>query len=82
MGGVQAVLAGAGRAQAVRMAPVSSSSFSSVRNSSQTSSVRNDNRRQEVNITINGNADRGTAQQIGDSVTGVFKSGAMAPVQQ
>ncbi|MGJ1078785.1 hypothetical protein ACR77U_12140 [Enterococcus faecium] len=82
VGGVQAVLAGAGRAQAVRMAPVSSSSFSSVRNSSQTSSVRNDNRRQEVNITINGNADRGTAQQIGDSVTGVFKSGAMAPVQQ
>ena len=82
VGGVQAVLAGAGRAQAVRMAPVSSSSFSSVRNSSQTSSVRNDNRRQEVNITINGNADRGTAQQIGDSVTGVLKSGAMAPVQQ
>lgn len=82
VGGVQAVLAGAGRAQAVRMAPVSSSSFSSVRNSSQTSNVRNDNRRQEVNITINGNADRGTAQQIGDSVTGVFKSGAMAPVQQ
>lgn len=82
VGGVQAVLAGAGRAQAVRMAPVSSSTFSSVRNSSQTSSVRNDNRRQEVNITINGNADRGTAQQIGDSVTGVFKSGAMAPVQQ
>ena len=82
VGGVQAVLSGAGRAQAVRMAPVSSSTFSSVRNSSQTSSVRNDNRRQEVNITINGNADRGTAQQIGDSVTGVFKSGAMAPVQQ
>ena len=81
VGGVQAVFAGAGRAQAVRMAPVSSSSFSSVRNSSQTSSVRNDNRRQEVNITINGNADRGTAQQIGDSVTGVFKSGAMSPVQ-
>ena len=81
VGGVQAVLAGAGRAQAVRMAPVSSSTFSSVRNSSQTSSVRNDNRRQEVNITINGNADRGTAQQIGDSVTGVFKSGAMSPVQ-
>lgn len=82
VGGVQAVLSGAGRAQALRMAPVSSSSFSSVRNSSQTSSVRNDNRRQEVNITINGDADRGTAQQIGDSVTGVFKSGAMAPVQQ
>lgn len=81
VGGVQAVLSGAGRAQAVRMAPVSSSTFSSVRNSSQTSSVRNDNRRQEVNITINGNADRGTAQQIGDSVTGVFKSGAMSPVQ-
>ena len=81
MGGVQAVLAGAGRAQAVRMAPVSSSSFSSVRNSSQTSSVRNDNRRQEVNITINGNADRGTAQQIGNTVTGVFKDGAMSPVQ-
>ena len=81
VGGVQAVLAGAGRAQAVRMAPVSSSSFSSVRNSSQTSSVRNDNRRQEVNITINGNADRGTAQQIGNAVTGVFKDGAMSPVQ-
>ena len=81
VGGVQAVLSGAGRAQAVRMAPVSSSSFSSVRNSSQTSSVRNDNRRQEVNITINGNADRGTAQQIGTSVTDVFKSGAMSPVQ-
>lgn len=81
VGGVQAVLAGAGRAQAVRMAPVSSSSFSSVRNSSQTSSVRNDNRRQEVNITINGNADRGTAQQIGNTVTGVFKDGAMSPVQ-
>ena len=81
VGGVQAVLAGAGRAQAVRMAPVSSSSFSSVRNSSQTSSVRNDTRRQEVNITINGNADRGTAQQIGNTVTGVFKDGAMSPVQ-
>lgn len=81
VGGVQAVLSGAGRAQAVRMAPVSSSSFSSVRNSSQTSSVRNDNRRQEVNITINGNADRGTAQQIGNTVTGVFKDGAMSPVQ-
>ena len=81
VGGVQAVLAGAGRAQAVRMAPVSSSSFSSVRNSSQTSSVRNDNRRQEVNITINGNADHGTAQQIGNTVTGVFKDGAMSPVQ-
>ena len=81
VGGVQAVLAGAGRAQAVRIAPVSSSSFSSVRNSSQTSSVRNDNRRQEVNITINGNADRGTAQQIGNTVTGVFKDGAMSPVQ-
>ena len=79
--GVQAVLAGAGRAQAVRMAPVSSSSFSSVRNSSQTSSVRNDNRRQEVNITINGNADRGTAQQIGNTVSDTFKSGAMSPVQ-
>lgn len=81
VGGVQAVLAGAGRARAVRMAPVSSSSFSSVRNSSQTSSVRNDNRRQEVNITINGNADRGTAQQIGNTVSDTFKSGAMSPVQ-
>ena len=81
VGGVQAILAGAGRAQAVRMAPVSSSSFSSVRNSSQTSSVRNDNRRQEVNITINGNADRGTAQQIGNTVSDTFKSGAMSPVQ-
>lgn len=81
VGGVQAVLAGAGRAQAVRMAPVSSSTFSSVRNSSQTSSVRNDNRRQEVNITINGNADRGTAQQIGNTVSDTFKSGAMSPVQ-
>ena len=81
VGGVQAVLAGAGRAQTVRMAPVSSSSFSSVRNSSQTSSVRNDNRRQEVNITINGNADRGTAQQIGNTVSDTFKSGAMSPVQ-
>ena len=81
VGGVQAVLAGAGRAQAVRMAPVSSSSFSSVRNSSQTSSVRNDNRRQEVNITINGNADRGTVQQIGNTVSDTFKSGAMSPVQ-
>lgn len=81
VGGVQAVLAGAGRAQAVRVAPVSSSSFSSVRNSSQTSSVRNDNRRQEVNITINGNADRGTAQQIGNTVSDTFKSGAMSPVQ-
>lgn len=81
VGGVQAVLAGAGRAQAVRMAPVSSSSFSSVRNSSQTSNVRNDNRRQEVNITINGNADRGTAQQIGNTVSDTFKSGAMSPVQ-
>lgn len=81
VGSVQAVLAGAGRAQAVRMAPVSSSSFSSVRNSSQTSSVRNDNRRQEVNITINGNADRSTAQQIGNTVSDTFKSGAMSPVQ-
>lgn len=81
VGSVQAVLAGAGRAQAVRMAPVSSSSFSSVRNSSQPSSVRNDNRRQEVNITINGNADRSTAQQIGNTVSDTFKSGAMSPVQ-
>ena len=78
---VQQILAGAGRAQAVKAAPVNTSNVSSFRNST-VSNTRNDNRRQEVNITINGNADRGTAQQIGDSVTGVFKSGAMAPVQQ
>ena len=77
---VQQILAGAGRAQAVKAAPVNSASVSSFRNST-VSNTRNDNRRQEVNITINGNADRGTAQQIGNTVTGVFKDGAMSPVQ-
>ena len=76
---VQQILAGAGRAQAVKAAPVNTSNVSSFRNST-VSNTRNDNRRQEVNITINGNADRGTAQQIGTSVTDVFKSGAMSPV--
>ena len=77
---VQQILAGAGRAQTVKAAPVNTSNVSSFRNST-VSNTRNDNRRQEVNITINGNADRGTAQQIGNTVTGVFKDGAMSPVQ-
>ena len=68
------------KAAGVKAAPVNSGAVSNVRNSTQKSTVNNDNRRQEVNITINGNADRGTAQQIGTSVTDVFKSGAMSPV--
>ena len=68
------------KAAGVKAAPVNSGSVSNVRNNTQKSTVNNDNRRQEVNITINGNADRGTAQQIGTSVTDVFKSGAMSPV--
>ena len=68
------------KAAGVKAAPVNSGSVSNVRNSTQKSTINNDNRRQEVNITINGNADRGTAQQIGTSVTDVFKSGAMSPV--
>ena len=77
---VTPVIIGAGRASAVRAPAVNSTAVSSVRNSTSTSRVTNDNRRQEVNITVNGNADRSTAQQIGTSVTDVFKSGAMSPV--
>ena len=68
------------KAAGVKAAPVNSGSVSNVRNTTQKSTINNDNRRQEVNITVNGNADRGTAQQIGTSVTDVFKSGAMSPV--
>ena len=78
---VQQILAGAGRAQGVKTPAVNSGAVSNVRNSTQKSTINNDNRRQEVNITVNGNADRGTAQQIGNTVTGVFKDGAMSPVQ-
>ena len=77
---VTPVIIGAGRASAVRAPAVNSTAVSSVRNSTSTSRVTNDNRRQEVNINIQGNADRGTARQIGTSVTDVFKSGAMSPV--
>lgn len=68
------------KAAGVKAAPVNSGSVSNVRNTTQKSTINNDNRRQEVNITVNGNADRGTIQQIGTSVTDVFKSGAMSPV--
>lgn len=68
------------KAAGVKAAPVNSGAVSNVRNTTQKSTINNDNRRQEVNITVNGNADRGTAQQIGTSVTDVFKSGAMSPV--
>ena len=78
---VQQILAGAGRAQGVKTPAVNSGAVSNVRNSTQKSTINNDNRRQEVNITINGNADRGTAQQIGNTVSDTFKSGAMSPVQ-
>ena len=78
---VTPVIIGAGRASAVRAPAVNSTAVSSVRNSTSTSRVTNDNRRQEVNITVNGNADRGMAQQIGNTVSDTFKSGAMSPVQ-
>ena len=76
---VQQILAGAGRAQTVKAAPVNTSNVSSFRNST-VSNTRNDNRRQEVNITINGNADTKTVGQIKDGVTGVFAQGAASPV--
>ena len=80
VGGIQAVLAGAGRAQGVKTPAVNSGAVSNVRNSTQKSTVNNDNRRQEVNITVNGNADTKTVGQIKDGVTGVFAQGAASPV--
>lgn len=68
------------KAAGVKTPAVNSGAVSNVRNSTQKSTINNDNRRQEVNINIQGNADRSTAQQIGTSVTDVFKSGAMSPV--
>ena len=68
------------KAAGVKAAPVNSGSVSNVRNSTQKSTVNNDNRRQEVNITINGNADTKTVGQIKDGVTGVFAQGAASPV--
>ncbi|MGJ1079086.1 hypothetical protein ACR77U_13680, partial [Enterococcus faecium] len=77
---VTPVIIGAGRASAVRAPAVNSTAVSSVRNSTSTSRVTNDNRRQEVNITVNGNADQRTVGQIKDGVTGVFAQGAASPV--
>ena len=42
------------KAAGVKAAPVNSGSVSNVRNTTQKSTINNDNRRQEVNITING----------------------------
>ena len=77
---VQQILAGAGRAQAVKTPAVNSGAVSNVRSSTQKSTINNDNRRQEVNITVNGNADTKTVGQIKDGVTGVFAQGAASPV--
>ena len=77
---VQQILAGAGRAQGVKTPAVNSGAVSNVRNTTQKSTINNDNRRQEVNITVNGNADTKTVGQIKDGVTGVFAQGAASPV--
>ena len=77
---VQQILTGAGRAQGVKTPAVNSGAVSNVRNSTQKSTINNDNRRQEVNITVNGNADTKTVGQIKDGVTGVFAQGAASPV--
>ena len=77
---VRQILAGAGRAQGVKTPAVNSGAVSNVRNSTQKSTINNDNRRQEVNITVNGNADTKTVGQIKDGVTGVFAQGAASPV--
>ena len=68
------------KAADVKAAPVNSGSVSNVRNTTQKSTINNDNRRQEVNITVNGNADTKTVGQIKDGVTGVFAQGAASPV--
>ena len=68
------------KAAGVKAAPVNSGSVSNVRNTTQKSTINNDNRRQEVNITVNGNADTKTVGQIKDGVTGVFAQGAPSPV--
>lgn len=68
------------KAAGVRAAPVNAGSVSNVRNTTQKSTINNDNRRQEVNITVNGNADQRTVGQIKDGVTGVFAQGAASPV--
>ena len=68
------------KAAGVKAAPVNSGSVSNVRNTTQKSTINNDNRRQEVNITVNGNADQRTVGQIKDGVTGVFAQGAASPV--
>lgn len=68
------------KAAGVKVAPVNSGSVSNVRNTTQKSTINNDNRRQEVNITVNGNADTKTVGQIKDGVTGVFAQGAASPV--
>lgn len=68
------------KAAGVKAAPVNSGSVSNVRNTTQKSTINNDNRRQEVNITVNGNADTKTVGQIKAGVTGVFAQGAASPV--
>lgn len=68
------------KAAGVKAAPVNSGSISNVRNTTQKSTINNDNRRQEVNITVNGSADTKTVGQIKDGVTGVFAQGAASPV--
>ena len=71
---------GVQKAAGVKATPVNSGSVSNVRNTTQKSTINNDNRRQEVNITVNGNADTKTVGQIKDGVTGVFAQGAASPV--
>ena len=71
---------GVQKAAGVKAAPVNSGAVSNVRNTTQKSTINNDNRRQEVNITVNGNADTKTVGQIKDGVTGVFAQGAASPV--
>lgn len=68
------------KAAGVKAAPVNSGSVSNMHNTTQKSTINNDNRRQEVNITVNGNADTKTVGQIKDGVTGVFAQGAASPV--
>ena len=75
-----ALSVGMQKAAGVKAAPVNSGSISNVRNTTQKSTINNDNRRQEVNITVNGNADQRTVGQIKDGVTGVFAQGAASPV--
>ena len=68
------------KAAGVKAAPVNSGSVSTcairLRNLPSTTTTG----RQEVNITVNGNADTKTVGQIKDGVTGVFAQGAASPL--